>query len=51
MFDAEEWNKYGSYSYVRSLNKIQLKNIKALINIDSVGSKIGKPYIIASKIQ
>lgn len=49
LFDAEEWNKYGSYSYVRSLNKSQLKNIKALINIDSVGSKIGKPYIIASK--
>lgn len=49
MFDAEEWNKYGSYSYVKSLNKNQLKSIKLLINIDSTGSKIGKPYIIASK--
>ena len=39
-FDAEEWNKYGSYSYVRSLRKNQLKNIKVLINIDSVGSKM-----------
>ncbi len=49
LFDAEEWNKYGSYSYVRSLSGNQLKNIKLLINIDSVGSKIGKTYIIASK--
>ncbi len=49
MFDAEEWNKYGSYSYVRSLKKNQLRNINVLINIDSTGSKIGKLYIIASK--
>lgn len=48
-FDAEEWNKYGSYSYVRSLSKRQLKQIKVVINLDMIGSKIGKPFIICSK--
>lgn len=48
-FDAEEWNKYGAYSYVRSLNKNELKKIKLVINIDMIGSKKGKDYIICSK--
>lgn len=46
LFDAEEWNKYGSYQYVKNLGN-KTKNIKALINIDMVGH--GKPYVIASK--
>lgn len=49
VFDAEEWNKYGSYSYVRSLSKNQLREIKVVINIDMIGSKIGKPFVICSK--
>lgn len=50
LFSGEEWNKYGSYSYVRSLKTEQLKKIKLLINIDMVG--YGKPYCICSpKIQ
>jgi Iap family predicted aminopeptidase len=37
-FDAEEWNKLGSYRYVRYLaTKRQLENISAMINIDSIG--------------
>jgi hypothetical protein len=47
LFSAEEWNKYGSYSYVRSLKKTQLKKIKLLINIDMIGH--GKPYCICSE--
>ena len=47
LFSAEEWNKYGSYSYVRSLKKDQLKRIKLLINIDMIGH--GKPYCMCSK--
>ena len=47
LFDAEEWNKSGSYAYVRSLNKTELKKIKAVVNIDMVGS--GTPFIICSK--
>jgi len=38
LFDAEEWNKLGSYQYVEKLESIgQLSKIKAMINIDSVG--------------
>lgn len=47
LFSAEEWNKYGSYCYVRSLKKSQLKKIKLLINIDMIGH--GKPYCICSR--
>ncbi|MBI4652926.1 M28 family peptidase [Candidatus Kuenenbacteria bacterium] len=47
LFSAEEFNKYGSYSYVRLLKKEQLKKIKLLINIDMVGC--GKPFCICSK--
>ena len=47
LFSAEEFNKYGSYAYVRSLKKQQLKKIKLLINIDMIGH--GKPYCICSK--
>jgi len=47
LFDAEEWNKSGSYAYVKTLNKQKLKQIKALINLDMIGS--GKPFIICSK--
>jgi len=47
LFSAEEWNKYGSYSYVRSLKPSQLKKIKLLINLDMFGH--GKPYCICSK--
>lgn len=46
-FDAEEWNKFGSYAYVNSLGKNKLKKIKAVVNIDMVGA--GKPFIIVSK--
>ena len=44
LFDAEEWNKSGSYAYVRNN---QLKKIKAVINLDMIGA--GNPYIICSK--
>jgi len=38
-FDAEEWNKYGSYCYVDELKKQnKLRDIKLLVNIDSVGA-------------
>ncbi len=38
LFDAEEWNKYGSYCYVNELKKSGLlKRIKLVVNIDSVG--------------
>jgi hypothetical protein len=47
LFSAEEWNKHGSYSYVRSLKKQQLKEIRLLINIDMIGS--GRPFCICSK--
>ena len=47
LFSAEEWNKYGSYAYVRSLKKQQLKKIKLLINIDMIGH--GNPYCVCSK--
>ncbi len=46
LFSAEEWNKYGSYYYVRSLTKKQLEKIKLLINIDMIG--YGLPYCICS---
>lgn len=37
--DAEEWNKIGVYTYVSQLKgRDELKFIKALINIDSVGA-------------
>ena len=37
-FDAEEWNKYGSYCYVDDLKaQGDLENIDLVINIDSVG--------------
>ena len=37
-FDAEEWNKYGSYRYVDDLKaQNDLENIDIVINIDSVG--------------
>ncbi len=37
-FDAEEWNKYGSYCYVDELKEgNSLNRIKLVINIDSVG--------------
>lgn len=47
LFGAEEWNKYGSYAYVRSLTKKQLKQIKAVVNIDMVASK--DRYVMCSK--
>ncbi len=47
LFSAEEFNKYGSYAYVRSLKKQQLRKIKLLINIDMIGH--GKPCCICSK--
>jgi hypothetical protein len=49
LFDAEEWNKSGSYAYVKSLNKEEIKRIKVVMNIDMIGSKIGTPFIICSK--
>ncbi len=49
LFDAEEWNKTGSYAYVNSLNENELNKIKVVINIDMIGSKIGMPFIICSK--
>jgi hypothetical protein len=37
-FDAEEWNKFGAYSYVkRRMNKGTLSRTTLQINIDSVG--------------
>jgi aminopeptidase YwaD len=40
--DAEEWNKLGTYTYVERLKgKDELKNIKALVNIDTVGAGEG----------
>ena len=37
--DAEEWNKIGAYTYVSQLKgRDELKFIKVLINIDSVGA-------------
>jgi Zn-dependent M28 family amino/carboxypeptidase len=36
-FDAEEWNKLGSYKYVDALSKDALKEIQLMISIDSVG--------------
>ena len=53
-FDAEEWNKIGSYMYVEGRkqkltgNKTDLEKIKAVINIDTVGSG-DKIYSISSK--
>lgn len=47
LFGAEEWNKYGSYAYVRDLTKKQLKNIKAVVNIDMIASK--EIYVMCSK--
>ena len=38
LFDAEEWNKLGSYYYVENLENLnQIDNIKLMINIDSIG--------------
>lgn len=48
LFDAEEWNKSGSYAYVNSLDRNELKKINVVINIDMIGSKIGTPFIICS---
>jgi hypothetical protein len=47
-FDAEEPNKYGSYSYVRRLQENgKLKDVKLIINIDAVG--VGKElYLFTS---
>ncbi|MFH1832725.1 MAG: M28 family peptidase [Candidatus Levyibacteriota bacterium] len=37
-FDAEEWNKFGAYSYVeRVKTSSQFKKTKIMINLDSVG--------------
>ncbi len=37
-FDAEEWNKYGSYCYVDELKQMgSFNRIKLVVNIDSVG--------------
>ena len=37
-FDAEEWNKFGAYSFVKNQKeKGSLSNIKLQINLDSVG--------------
>lgn len=47
VFDAEEWNKFGSYAYIKNLKRDDLKKIKALVNIDMIGS--GNPYLIISK--
>ncbi|MFC1786671.1 M28 family metallopeptidase [Halobacteriota archaeon] len=38
LFDAEEWNKFGAYSYVEKLKKNnELQRIKLMVNIDSIG--------------
>lgn len=37
-FDAEEWNKFGAYTYVKKANRTgELQHTKLMINIDSVG--------------
>ncbi|MEW6528673.1 MAG: M28 family peptidase [Candidatus Micrarchaeota archaeon] len=37
-FDAEEWNKFGSYAYVEKIkNEGELQKLKFVLNIDSVG--------------
>jgi len=46
-FSAEEFNKFGSYSYVKSLSGKKLKQIKFLLNLDMFGA--GKPYCICSE--
>lgn len=47
-FDAEEWNKYGSYQYVNELKEAKkLKRLRLVINIDSVGVP-GDIYIYSS---
>lgn len=39
LFDAEEWNKLGAYTYVAHLKRIGgIENIKAVVNIDTVGA-------------
>lgn len=48
-FDAEEWNKYGSYMYVDKEKKAgRLNNIKLVMNIDSLGAA-GDLYFLCSK--
>lgn len=47
LFNAEEFNKFGSYNYVRRISKNELKKIKFVINIDMIG--VGNPYCICSK--
>lgn len=38
LFDAEEWNKFGAYTYVEELMKSgELQKLKLVVNIDSVG--------------
>ncbi len=49
-FDAEEWNKFGSYSYVDELKADStLNQIKLVVNVDSVG--VGETiYILTSPL-
>ncbi len=46
-FDAEEWNKLGSYRYVAELERRgELKDVRAYLNIDSVG--VGEAIYLAT---
>ena len=46
-FSAEEFNKFGSYAFVKKLSKKELKKIRFVLNLDMFGS--GKPYCICSE--
>ena len=47
LFNAEEFNKFGSYNYVRKLSRRDLKKIKTVVNLDMLGA--GNLYCICSK--
>jgi hypothetical protein len=48
-FDAEEWNKLGSYRFVDALQaRGELSTVRAMINIDSVGVGEGV-YLLTSR--
>lgn len=49
-FDAEEWNKFGSYQFVEEAERSEeLQRIKAIINIDSVG--VGEEIVYFNEIE
>lgn len=51
-FDAEEWNKFGSYSYIKQLkSSSEFKKTKLMINIDSVGVGDSIYLLVSPKIE